>query len=288
MREFDSLSISWEFVEYEKAGVVFLLAPYEATVSWGEGTSKGPKAVMEAFLNLELYDHEMKCSPYDAGISLLGLEFKGTKPPEAVRLVRDKTAEVLGDGKFPVLVGGEHSLSVGVVEAFIERYRDLSILQLDAHADLRCEFRGEKYSHACVMSHVREMADAVQVGVRSLSREEDELIKRENYNILWARDIVDNREWFREAINSLKQDVYLTIDLDVFDPSIMPSVGTPEPGGLDWYLLLDFLKLLCMERNVVGFDVVEFSPIEGLSSPDYLAAKLIYKLLGYVFNESLR
>ncbi len=288
MHGLDSLSISWEFVEYEKAGVVFLLAPYEATVSWGEGTSKGPRAVMEAFLNLELFDHELDCSPYEVGISLLGLELEGMKPLEAVRLVRDKAAEVLGDGKFPVLVGGEHSLSYGMVGAFSGRYSDLSILQFDAHADLRSEFRGERYSHACVMSHIRELADAVQVGVRSLSRGEDELIKRENYNIFWARDIVDNKKWFREAIDALGENVYLTIDLDVFDPSIMPSVGTPEPGGLDWYLVLDFLKLLCEERNVVGFDVVEFSPIKDFRSPDFLVAKLIYKLVGYVFADELK
>ncbi|OYT54848.1 MAG: agmatinase [Candidatus Altiarchaeales archaeon ex4484_2] len=287
MHEFDSLSISWEFVEYKKAGVVFLLAPYEATVSWGKGTSKGPKAVMDAFLNLELFDEELVSSPFEVGISLLELELEGMKPLEAVRMVRDKTAGVLGDGKFPVLVGGEHSLSVGMVEAFIERYSDLSILQLDAHADLRDEFRGEKYSHACVMSRVREMADAVQVGVRSLSREENELIKKRGYTLLWARDIFDNKKWFREAIDALEDNVYLTIDLDVFDPSIMPSVGTPEPGGLDWYLLLDFLKLLCRERNVVGFDVVEFSPIKDFSSPDYLAARLLYKLVGYVFADDL-
>ncbi|MEA1924828.1 MAG: agmatinase [Candidatus Altiarchaeota archaeon] len=287
MHEFDSLSISWEFVEYGKAGVVFLLAPYEATVSWGGGTSNGPKAVMEAFLNLELYDEELAFSPFEVGICLLGLELEGMKPLEAVMEVRDKAAGVLGDGKFPVLVGGEHSLSVGVVEAFTRRYSDLSIMQLDAHADLRDEFRGERYSHACVMSRVRELADAVQVGVRSLSRQEDELIKRENYNILWARDLVDNREWFMEAIDALEDNVYLTIDLDVFDPSIMPSVGTPEPGGLDWYLTLDFLKLLCREKNVVGFDVVEFSPIEGFVSPDFLAARLLYKLVGYVFADDL-
>jgi len=288
MHELDSLSISWEFVEYEKAGVVFLLAPYEATVSWGEGTSKGPKAVMEAFLNLELFDHELDCSPYEVGICLLGLELEGMKPLDAVRLVRDKAAEGLGDGKFPVLVGGEHSLSVGMVEAFSGRCSDLSILQLDAHADLRSEFRGERYSHACVMSHIRELADAVQVGVRSLSRGEAEQIKKEGYNIFWARDIVENKKWFREAIDALGENVYLTIDLDVFDPSIMPSVGTPEPGGLDWYLVMDFLKLLCEERNVVGFDVVEFSPIKDFSSPDYLAARLLYKLVGYVFADELK
>jgi len=280
MREFDSLSISWEFVEYEESAVVLLLAPYEATVCRGKGTSAGPGALINSFLDLELYDVDLRYCPSDVGIALMGLNLRGLKPPEAVLAVRDKAALILGDGKFPVLVGGEHTLSVGMVEALSGYYGDLSVLQLDAHADLREEYGGEKYNHACVSSLIREYVDCVQVGIRSMSSKEAQLIREGGYKIFYSSDIHDNNSWFNKALDGLTDDVYLSLDLDVLDSSIMPSVGTPEPGGLGWHQVVDLIGLLCEKKNVVGFDIMELSPIKGLHAPDYLAASLLYKIIG--------
>lgn len=180
-------------------------------------------------------------------------------------------------------LGGEHSITSGIVKAFKERYDDLSVLQIDAHADLREDFEGSRHSHACAMKRAMEICPVVQVGIRSLSYEESELIKEKKLKVFWAKDIADNDKWFDDAINRLSKNVYITIDLDGFDPSIMPSVGTPEPGGLGYYHVLRFLKRVFNKRNVVGFDVVELCPNENDISSDFTAARIIYKLIGCKF-----
>ncbi len=285
MSVYDSLRISGAFVDYSKARVSIIAAPYEGSVSWGRGASKGPEAIVDAFLNMELYDDELDTKPSNVGLCLLDLDLKDKSPEDAVLEVENKVAEVVGDGKYPVILGGEHSLSIGAVRGLKKTCKDLSVLQLDAHADLRDELNNSKYGHACVMARIREKADAVQVGVRSLSGEEAETINEKNYHVSWARDIFDNNTWFDKAINCLSDNVYLTIDLDVFDPSIMPSTGTPEPGGLDWYQVTAFLREVSRRKRIVGFDIVELSPKKGFNAPNFLAAKLMYKLIGYVFSD---
>lgn len=280
MDEFESLSISGGFRGYGESRVVILPAPYEATVTGRKGTARGPRAIIEAFLNIELYDEELRDEPCKCGICLMNPpDLSGGDPVEAVR---EGIRGILRDGKFPVLLGGEHSISIGSVRALKLDYPRLSVLQLDAHADLRDEYLDNRFSHACVMSRIREEADAVQVGIRSLSRGEAELIDEKDYAVFWAKDIYDNRRWYDKAIDSLGRDVYITVDLDVFDIGVMPSVGTPEPGGLGWYNTLGFLREVCMQRNVVGFDLVELCPDERNPCPDFLAARLMYKLIGYV------
>ena len=196
--------------------------------------------------------------------------------------VRKKVAGYIKKGKFTVVVGGEHSVSIGSVKAYVENNKDVTVLQLDAHCDLRDEYNGSKYNHGCVMARVRELAPIVQVGIRSMDSSEKQFMNRNN--VFFAKDIYNNRDWISKVVAKLSDKVYITIDLDVFDPSVMPSTGTPEPGGLLWYDVLALLKAVCDKKSVVGFDVVELCPNEYNKAPDFLAAKLIYKLLSYKFG----
>ena len=291
MKNFDSFRISGCFVDYSRAEVVILPISYERTVTWKKGTSKGPEAIIEAFLNMELYDDELDINTHEVGLCLFDrINLNNKEPEEAISEIEKIMGDIIRDDKFPIILGGEHSVSIGAVKALKDRYVELSVLQLDAHADLREEYYGSMYNHACVMSRIREFTDAVQVGIRSLSNDEMRIIRDGNYEdkIFWARDIYNNRKWFESAINKLSGDVYITIDLDVFDPSIMPATGTPEPGGMDWYLIMEFLREVCGKRNIVGFDIVELSPLNEYYASNFLAAKLMYKLVGYVFLKSLR
>jgi agmatinase len=181
-------------------------------------------------------------------------------------------------------LGGEHTISIGLVKAHKEKYRNLSVLQLDAHADLRESYQDSKYSHACVMRRINEFCDYVGVGIRNISKEEIAFAKKEKIKIFFARDIKDKPEFGDEVLDHLSENVYLTFDLDFLDPSIMPAVGTPEPGGPGWYETLDFLKKIIQNKNVVGLDLVELSPLPGIIAPDFLAAKLLYKIIGYITN----
>ena len=274
----DSLS------NYETSKVAILPIPYEKTTTYIKGTANGPRAIIEASRNMELYDEELDKNVYEIGICTLR-ELKIEEKPELMaNIVYENVKKVINENKFLVALGGEHSITPGCVKAFAEKYDNLSILQLDAHADLREDYDGSKFSHACAARRCIEVCkNVVQVGIRSLSYEESIFIKKNKLKTFWAKDIVNNDEWFENAIEELKKDVYITLDLDVFDPSIMPSVGTPEPGGLSWYLTLDFLKYLSERKNIVGFDIVELCPNEKSVSSDFTAAKLIYKLIGYSF-----
>ncbi len=272
-----------EYSAYETAKIVILPAPFDATSTWIKGADKGPNAIIEASANMETYDIETDSEVYKQGI-FTDEPIKEKKSPQIMTAkLKDKALKHLKNKKFLVTIGGEHSVSAGVIEAHTESFDELSILQLDAHADLRDEYHGSKYNHACVMARAREIAPVVQVGIRSACVEERELIQNAD-NVFPAQDTYNNNNWFEKCLNKLTKNVYLTIDLDVFDPSIMPSTGTPEPGGLLWYQVLDFLKQLIREKNVVGFDVVELCPNPANKGPDFLAAKLIYKLLSYKFE----
>jgi len=273
------------YATYDKAKIVMLPVPYEGTVSYGKGAGKGPKGIIEASAHVELYDEELDTLTCNKGISTLP-ELKPEKDPKGmIESVYKNTRKIIKDNKFFVMLGGEHSISSGAVRAFKEKYSDLTVLQLDAHSDLREEYNGTPYSHAAVMSRIKDICPAVRVGIRSMCDEEAELIKKERIKIFWARDIMEgkNDSWMDEAIKDLSEHVYITFDLDVFDPSILPATGTPEPGGLDWYTVIRFLRKVFKSKNVVGFDVVELSPNKDDIRSDFTAAKLAYKMIGYKF-----
>lgn len=270
--------------DYKNSKVVILPFPYEKTTCYLKGTEKGPSAIIKASGEMELFDEELG-NIFRVGICTLKELKVDKKPEEMVGIIHNHIKKLLEGNKFPVILGGEHSITSGIVKAIKEKYLDLSVLQIDAHADLREDFEGTKHSHACAMKRVGEICPVVPVGIRSLSFEEAEFIKEKKLKIFWAKDIVDNDKWFDNAISRLSKNVYITIDLDGFDPSIMPSVGTPEPGGLGYYQVLRFLKRVCEKRNVVGFDIVELCPNENEISSDFTAARMIYKLIGFKFGK---
>ena len=268
---------------YKESKAVILPIPYEGTVSYGTGTSKGPSAILDASKQVELYDEELGKEPYNEGIWTED-ELKPAKDPaKMVEQVYNAAKRHVSAGKFLVSLGGEHSIPTGIVKAYKEKYPKLSVLQFDAHGDLREEYSGTKFSHAAVMSRIREMCPAVQVGIRAFSKEEAEKIRKNKYPVFLAKDIYNDEKWFDSAIKGLSNDVYITFDIDAFDPSIMPATGTPEPGGLQWYPVLKFLRKVFKEKNVVGFDLVELAPIEGRHDCDFLAARLVHKIIGYKF-----
>jgi len=270
---------------YETSKAVILPVPYEKTTTYIKGTAKGPKAIINASRNMEIYDEELGKNISDVGICTFEPLIIDKNPGGMIDDVFENVKKLIDDKKFPVIIGGEHSITPGIIKAMTGKNNDLTILQLDAHADLREEYDGTKFNHACAMKRSFEFAkNIVPVGIRSLSDEEANFIKNNNLKIFWAKDIFDKDGWIDEAVSKLSKDVYITLDLDVLDPSIMPSVGTPEPGGLYYYQLLKFLKKVFIEKNVVGFDVVELCPNENNVSPDFTAAKIIYKMIGYKFK----
>lgn len=277
------LGLDDELSSYEGSKVVVLPVPYEATVSYGRGTSKGPAAIIEASQQVELYDEELGCEPCDVGVATLdSLDLKGVSPSELRAAVAPTVSRILEDGKLPMVLGGEHSITPAVVSAVAEKNSKITIVQFDAHADLREEYEGERMGHASAMARVRESLPAVQVGIRNLCRDEAERARRDGLDIFYAKDMRRDDSWMKRALGCIKtDDVYITIDLDAFDSSLMPSTGTPEPGGMDWYQVTDFLRLVATQKRVIGYDVVELAPIERFHAPDFLAAKLAYKCIGY-------
>lgn len=270
-----------EYASYEKSQIVILPVPYDETSTWMKGADKGPDAILEASANMELYDIETDSQVYQKGIFLARPVNNLDDPKKMVSAVYEKVKHYIRDGKFLVLLGGEHSVTIGSVIAFAENHNDFCVLQLDAHADMRPEYLNSIYNHACVMARVRELCPCVQVGIRSMDAIEVPFLLKEN--LFLADDIQQKSGWIKEVVSRLCKNVYITIDLDVFDPSIMPSTGTPEPGGLMWYHVIRLLKAVSLSRNIVGFDVVELCPSEVNRAPDFLAAKLIYKLLSYKY-----
>lgn len=260
--------------DYQKSRVVVLPVPYSSTAYWKAGTKDGPQAIIEASRHIELYDIGTKKDPSKEGIFTMPLlEPSKNSPEETITRIKSVINKLLEDKKFPFMLGGEHSITLGAVQAFKDKLSDFSVLQIDAHADLRDEFEGTRFHHACVMKRVKELGLSItQVGVRSNSEEE----KIEKDVFLAPELPID------KIIATLKENVYLTIDLDALDPSIMPSVGTPEPGGLGWYELLRLVEQLAQKKKIIGADVVELDPIPGFHAPDFLAAKLVYKIISYI------
>lgn len=269
---------------YQESAIVILPVPYDKTSTWIKGSDKGPEAIIEASVNLEFYDIETDSEAHKHGIfTLEPLEEKST-PEALVNSVYEKVKFLLSEKKFPVIVGGNHTVSIGSFKAFAESYELLTILQLDAHSDLRQEYEGSVFNHACTMARAREIAPVVQVGIRSMSVEE--LPFGDKNNIYPSHILYHDKSLYNKALSSLRENVYITIDLDVFDPSLMPSTGTPEPGGPDYYELMHFLRDVAAAKNIVGFDVVELCPSPVNKMPDFVAAKVIYQLLSYIFSKT--
>jgi agmatinase len=274
-----------EYSALASSKIVILPVPYDETSTWGKGAYKGPEAIIEASNNLEIYDIETDSEVHLLGIHTAEPVLERTSPEEMVKAVYKEVKKYLGKNKFTVTLGGEHSVSIGAIQAHAEKFSDLTIVQIDAHADLRDEYLGSKYNHACVMARAKEMAPCMQIGIRSMSVEESFVV--EPTRIFLARDINDNETWKYDMLSMLSNNVYITFDLDALDPSIMPSTGTPEPGGLLWYQTIEILRRISEKSNIVGFDVVELSPNPATKAPDFLAAKLIYKLLTYKFIDEI-
>ncbi|OGF22208.1 agmatinase [Candidatus Falkowbacteria bacterium RIFCSPHIGHO2_02_FULL_42_9] len=263
------------------AKVVILPVPYDDTSTWLKGADMGPAALLRASRYLELYDIETDSEVYRQGIFTAPAVLKKSAPEKMVAAVKQAVAGFLAKDKLVVTVGGEHSVSIVAASAYRQKYKNLSVLQLDAHTDLRVEYYGSKYNHGCVMGRIKETSPIVQVGIRSMGADEKPFLEKDR--VFFAHEIYNRNDWQDKAIAKLTEQVYISLDLDVFDPSVLPSTGTPEPGGLNWYQVMEFLKKVVKEKQVVGFDVVELCPNPNDKSSDFLAAKLIYMLLSYKF-----
>jgi agmatinase len=274
-----------EYCSLESSRVALVPVPYDETSTWIKGAERGPAALIDASANMELYDIETDCEVCRVGI-YTDAPVDAPGPPETmVSAVQERVRGHLDAGRFPVVVGGEHTVSIGAVRACAERYPGLSVLQLDAHADLRTEYLGSPYNHACVMARIAESCPIVQVGVRSMDASERSAVVPQR--VFLAESIHGRREWFPRVVELLGPRVYVTLDLDVLDPSVMPSTGTPEPGGLGWYDVLGITRAVFAQREVVGFDVVELCPGAGRAA-DFTAARLLYKLLAYRFCDAVK
>ena len=269
-----------KYTRLDTAEVVLIPVPYDGTSTWQKGADKGPDAFLEASENMELFDIETRTEVYKKGIYLAPAVTENTSPEKMVDTVYKTTKNYLKQGKFVTLFGGEHSISIGSIKAFQETFEDLSVVQLDAHADLRPSYEGSTCNHACAMYEASKNTNLIQVGIRSMDAEE--LQYMDENQTYFAHELYE--DWMDDAIGQMTQNVFITIDLDAFDPAILPATGTPEPGGLLWYETLDFLKLIFKKKNVVGFDIVELCPIENEKSSNFLAAKLYYKMLSYKFK----
>jgi N1-aminopropylagmatine ureohydrolase len=274
--------------DFEHARVVILPIPLDRTTSYVPGTRNGPHEILVASAHMELWDEETQTDVHSIGIfTLPEMEFPFASMDEVVGEIRRVTAELLDHGKFPCILGGEHSITPAVVGAVAAKYPGLSVLQIDAHADLRESFMGTPHNHACAMRRTLEFARTTQVGIRSLSPEEAAAVPSLATEIFYDFNMRANADWVDRIVDSLSEQVYITIDVDGLDPAIMPATGTPEPGGLSWYETLAVLRRVIERRTVVGCDVVELSPMPGHVAPNFLCAKLIYKILSYRFGPEI-
>jgi agmatinase len=270
--------------DFASARAVILPVPFDRTTSYVPGTRTGPREILAASSYLELWDEETGTDVHGIGICTLPqLELPVGSLDEAMREIRRVAAEIVARDKFPVVLGGEHSITPPIVAAIAARHRDLSVLQIDAHADLRASYMGTPQSHGCAMRRVLEYARVTQVGIRSLSAEEAAAIPSLATTVFYDFDMRQQADWMDRVVESLSETVYVTIDCDGLDPAIMPAVGTPEPGGLSWQELTALLRRVTGRRRVVGCDLVELCPLPGMVAPNYLCAKLIYKILTYRF-----
>lgn len=278
------LGLDPETAAYESARFAVLPIPYDATTSFGVGTREGPRAIITASQQVELYDEGLGRESLKDGVATLDPVPPNTAGPE--QMVRDcyrAARKVVQDGKFLLALGGEHSISSGLVKAVKTRFKDLSVLQIDAHADLRDSYQGTPWSHAAVMRRIHDLrVPAVGVGIRNYSQDEARFIKQAGKKIISARTCRDSKSWIGDAVAGLSDNVYVTIDIDGFDPAFAPGTGTPEPGGLDWYQVADLLEAVARARTIVAADLVEVRPLPPNTVTEFLAAKLLYRLIGLV------
>ena len=265
------------YYELDNARYVILGVPYDGTSTFVKGADKGPQAILDASDSIELYDIQYQFEAWKAGIHTDQHDYDLLTPERMVDSVYRRVRHFMDLGKRPILTGGEHSVSVGAIRAMAATYPDLTVLQIDAHADLRDSYHDSPYNHACVMRRAQECARVVQVGIRNVCAEELPNVVPEN--IFYAHLIHNQDDWMDKAVSRLTDNVYITVDLDGFDPSILPATGTPLPGGLHWYPTLSFLQKVFENRNVVGFDVVELCPQADSKVSDVLAATLLYKMV---------
>jgi agmatinase len=271
-----------KFASAETAAVFLQNIPFDGTSTWGKGANMGFAEFLDAAENMELYDIETDSEVYKKGVHILPAITEDSSAEAMFKAVLNSTRELLKTNKFLTFFGGEHSISIGIIKAYYEKFPNITILQLDAHADLRASYMGTPYNHACAVHNASKNANLIQVGIRSMETCEKQYM---NYNkVFFAEQIYQTTDWMDKALALMTSQVYITIDLDAFDPSIMPATGTPEPGGLDWNTSIRFLKKVFQAKEVLGFDLVELAPIEGFKAPQFLASKLYYKMLSYKFE----
>ena len=266
----------------EKSKIVLIPVPYDGTSTWKKGADKGPDAFLAASENMELYDIETDSEVYKQGVFLSPPVTENSSPEAMVAAVAEKVKSYLNRNKFVTLFGGEHSISIGSIRAFSKFYENLTVLQIDAHADLRQSYEGSTCNHACALYEASQTTHLIQVGIRSMEHNEKSVMNLDN--VFFAHEMESDEYWIEQAIERMTDNVYITFDLDALDPSILPATGTPEPGGMLWYETLAFLREVFKEKNVVGFDIVELCPEPALYASDFLAAKLYYKMLSYKFH----
>ncbi|WP_159022540.1 agmatinase [Formosa sp. L2A11] len=275
--------IPQEYAKLEISKIVLIPVPYDGTSTWQKGADKGPKAFLDASENMETYDIETQTEVYQQGVFLADAVTENSSPEAMVDAVHKTTKKYIKKNKFVTLFGGEHSISIGSIRAFNECFNNLTVLHIDAHADLRKTYQGSACNHACAVYEASQTTNLIQVGIRSMDVKETTVMDTEK--TYFAHELASNEFWMDSAIDQMTGNVFITFDLDALDPSILPSTGTPEPGGLFWYETLDFLKKVFAEKNVVGFDIVELCPNKKEKSSDFLAAKLYYKMLSYKFMD---
>ena len=275
-----------EFSSFERSRILVWPVSYEGTVSYGTGTGRGAEAIIDASRNMELYDEETDAEVYKLGIHTLDESPELEPPARMMASLYERARDLIATGKFIAMIGGEHSVSAPVIRAHAERYDNLSVLQIDAHADLRDQYDGTPHSHASIMARVvRDLRlPSVQCGIRSISAEEARSLDDLPTRIFWAKDIVCRSDWWDAAVDGLTENVYLTVDIDGLDPSLVAQTGTPEPGGLGWYETIGLIRTLARKRRVVGMDLTEYSYVEGQDASAFLCAKLIYKTLAFIFE----
>ena len=270
-----------KYAKLDRAEVVLISVPYDGTSTWQKGADKGFDAFLAASDNMELYDIETNSEVYKKGIYIAETVDENTSAAAMVEQVHKTVRKYLQQNKFVTVFGGEHSISIGTIRAFKDSYKNLTVLHLDAHADLRDKYNGTPYNHACAVYEASKTTNLIQVGIRSMDSTEKETMNKDQ--VFFAEQMIYDDSWIDRAIDMMTDQVFITFDVDVFDPSIMPSTGTPEPGGLLWYETIEFLKKVFMEKNVVGFDIVELCPNPANKAPDFMVAKLYYKMLSYKF-----
>lgn len=274
-----------QYAKLETANVVLIPVPYDGTSTWQKGADKGPEAFLNASENMELYDIETQSEVYKEGVYLADAVTENSSPEAMVNAVHSEVKKYIKKNKFVTIVGGEHSISIGTIRAFDESFNNISVLHIDAHADLRKEYEGSTCNHACAVYEASQNTNLVQVGIRSMDVSETRVMNTDK--VFFAHDMAVNEYWMDNVLDQLTDNVFITFDLDALDPSIMPSTGTPEPGGLLWYETLEFLRRVFEQKNVVGFDIVELCPNELDKSSDFLMAKLYYKMLSYKFSSDV-